>query len=127
MKTSTWIFISIMATALVAGGCAETFLVGKDGKGYFLGSTNQRTYDRLCASGDLEKVVADTQLSEEMKDELYRYNCSEDRSSDKVKKLYASMTKVQRKDIKNAFKANGYDINYLPCCGDSINSTSGTL
>lgn len=127
MKTKTWIFICIAAAVFFTSACSETFLVNKDGKGYFLGSTSQYTYDRLCASGDLERVLASTQFSKEMKDDLFKYNCSDERSFDKVKKIYSSMTAEQRKDIKTAFKANGYEINYLPCCGDTINSTSGGL
>jgi hypothetical protein len=125
MKTS--LFISIAGIALVCGACNPTFLVSKEGKGYFLGSNSRAKYDMLCTSGDLEKVLASTQLSMEMKDTLYRSNCSAERSADKVQQIYVSMTPDQRKDIKNAFRKAGYDINYLPCCGDQINDTSGQL
>ncbi len=111
----TWLFISIVGMALVAAACTSTFLVYKNGKAYFLGSNSKAKYTMLCASGDLEKVLAATHLSKDMKDALYKYNCSAERSGDKIKQVYASMTIEQRKDIKNAFKSNGYDINYIEC------------
>lgn len=112
---------------MICGACADTFLVHKDGNGYFLGSKSKAAYEMLCVSGDFEKVLAATHLSKEMKDTLYQYNCSAERSSDKVKEIYASMTREQRKDVKKAFNMNGYDINYMPCCGETINDTSGQM
>ena len=123
----TWLILTVAGTVLLAGACSSTFLFGKDGRGYFFGSDSKAVYDMLCASGDLEKVLADTHLDAEMKQSLYAYNCSAERSTEKVKQIYASLAPQQRKDIRTAFKNNGYDINYLPCCGDSINSTSGRM
>ncbi len=116
----TWFFITIAGMALLTGACSSEFLVYKDGRGYFLGSNSKAKYEMLCASGDLEKVLAATMhLSKEMKDALYKYNCSDERSGDKIKQLYASMTVEQRKDIKSAFRKNGYEINQGPgCCAD---------
>jgi hypothetical protein len=106
-----WLFIGLAGIVLVTGACTPMFMVGKDGKGGFLGSTSKDMYEMLCASGDMKKVLASTHLSKEMKDAFYQYNCSEERSRDKLKKLYASMTSKQRKDLRKAFKANGYKIN----------------
>ncbi|MCK9419357.1 MAG: hypothetical protein M0R70_08270 [Nitrospirae bacterium] len=112
----TWFALSIAAMVLFTSACTSTFLVYKDGKGYFLGSGSNAKFNMLCASGDLEKVLAaTTQLSPEMKDSFYKYNCSIERSGDKVKQLFVTMTKEQRKDIRSAFKANGYDINRMAC------------
>ncbi len=108
-------FLVIVAAAIIAGGCSSTFLVSKDGKGYFFGSKSEAIYRMLCESGDLSKVLADVNLPKEMKDDLYRYNCSSERSGEKVKQIFASMNHDQRKDLRAAFKNNGYDINYLPC------------
>ena len=108
----TWLFIIIAAMALAAGACSSTFMVSKgEGKRGYLGSNSKTMYDMLCVSGDLEKVLEATHLSKEMKDTFYKYNCSAERSSDKVKQLFLSMTCEERKDIKTAFKANGYSIN----------------
>ncbi len=110
-KMKTRFFISIFGMALAAGACASTFLVGKGQHAYFLESNSKAKYDMLCVSGDLEKVLAFTHLSTEIKDSFYKYNCSAERSSDKIKQLYASLTVEQRKDIESAFRKNGYDIN----------------
>lgn len=108
------------------GACSSTFVVTKDGRGYQWGSDSKAVYKMLCESGDLRKVLADTGMPEKMKDDIYRYNCSEERSGEKIRQLYATMTGEQRKDLRTAFIKNGYDINYIPCC-DVINSTSGRL
>jgi len=103
-----------VAAALISA-CSSTMLVSKDGKGYFLGSGSNPLYRMLCESGDLKKVLADTRLPEETKEGLYKYNCSSERSGEKVKQIYASLTAAERKDLRLAFTRNGYDINYLPC------------
>lgn len=113
MKKS--VLIVLATVAVVAAGCSSTFLVSKDGKGYFLGSKSEAIYRMLCDSGDLKKILSDTKFSQGLKNDLYRYNCSSERSGDKVKEIYASMAPEQRKELRNAFKGNGYDINYLPC------------
>jgi len=111
-----FIMIALGGIALIASACnSSSFLVYKDGHGYFLGSNSNAKYDLLCDSGDLEKVLASSHLSKDMKDALYKYNCSAERSSEKIKQLYVSMTPDQRKDIKRAFRSNGYEINYMAC------------
>jgi hypothetical protein len=115
-----WIVIGIAGMVMVTGACTPMFLVGKGEQNGFFGSSAKPMYEMLCTSGDLLKVLASTQLSQEMKDALYRYNCSEERSRDNLKKVYASMTSKQRKDLRTAFKANGYKINKGAggCCAD---------
>ena len=107
--------ISIIGMALLTGACSSTFLVVKDGQSTFVGSDSKVKYDLLCASGDLEKVLADTHLETAMKDTLYKYNCSTERSSERVKQIFATLTVEQRKDIKSAFRKNGYEINKIFC------------
>jgi hypothetical protein len=60
-------------------------------------------------------VLEDTHFSKEMKEAFYQAICSAERSSDKVKKLFVSMMSEQRKDIRIAFKKNGYEINGGGC------------
>jgi hypothetical protein len=104
----TWIIFII-------SGCSSTFLVSKDGKGYFFGSKSDAIYRMLCDSGDLRKILKDaTKIKEDTKDAIYQANCV-NRSGEKVKEIYAAMTPEERKDLRNAFKLNGYDINYMPC------------
>jgi hypothetical protein len=113
----TWLLISCAAILLSTCACSSTFLVYKEGKGgSFLGSSSKRTYDLLCASGDLDKVLADTHLEPAIKNSLYKYSCSTtERSAEMVQQIYASMTVEQRKDIKSAFRKNGYAINKFAC------------
>lgn len=111
-----WFLISVAGLALLTGACSPTFLVSKAGSekpGRYLGSKTMSAM--LCESGDLAKVLEDTHFSKELKEEFYQYNCSAERSHDKVKQLYASMTSEQRKDIRSAFKKNGYSINSGSC------------
>ena len=90
-------------------------LVAKSGSGYILGSDSNAMHTMLCESGDLRKILLDAQLGLGTKDDLYRYNCSPDRSRDKVKQVYASMVPAERKALRVAFKSNGYEINAMHC------------
>ena len=111
----TWLFISIVVMAFLTGACTDTFLLGKGRTGYFYGCKSNAMFEMLCTSGDLEKVLLASHLSQEMKDTIYKYNCSAERSGAKVKQIYASMTVEERKDIKHAFRKNGYEINRILC------------
>ncbi|MCK9419700.1 MAG: hypothetical protein M0R70_10005 [Nitrospirae bacterium] len=114
-------FIAIACMAVLIGACSPStdFLVLKHGRGYYVGSNSNARYEMLCTSGEMDKVLASSKLSMELKNSLYKYSCSEERSGEKVKQLYAAMTVEQRKDIKNAFRINGFDINQGPgCCAD---------
>jgi hypothetical protein len=112
-----FLIIYLASFLLITSACTSTFLVYKEGKGAtFLESSSKGKYDLLCASGDLAKVLADSHLEPAMKSSLYRYNCSPtERSSAKFKQVFSTMTVAQRKDIKSAFRKNGYAINKLPC------------
>jgi hexokinase len=105
----------ITAMALLAAACGSTFVASKDGRGYYLGSGSNAAYKMFCESGDLKKILSETQLPQEMKDSMFEYNCGTGQSKEKVKQLFASMTPEQRKDLRTAFRKNGYDINYIPC------------
>ena len=113
----TWLIITIVGMGMLTSACAtSTFMIGKSGsekRGVFLGT--KALQEMLCGSGEMEKILAATHLSKEMKDTFYQYNCSAERSSDKVKQLYASMTTEQRRDIRTAFKKYGYAINGGAC------------
>jgi len=112
----SWLLIVSIGMLLMTGACTSMFMVGKGEKrGVFLGSNSQAAYDMLCASGDLRVVLEATHLNRELKDTLYQYSCSEERSSDKVKRLYAAMTSEQKKDIMTAFKEKGFSINGGTC------------
>lgn len=110
-------WFAMIGMTMLIGGCASgsTFIASKDGKGYYLGNSSSAAYEKFCRSGDLRKILADTSLAQEMRDDLYQKNCGAVRSSDEVRKLYASLSPAQRKELRQAFKRNGYDINYIPC------------
>lgn len=108
----TWAVV----TAAVATGCSTTFRISKEGKGYIWGSNSKAIYAMLCESGDLKKILADAAaLPPETRDNLYRFNCTSERSGAKVKDIYAAMTPEERKGLRQAFKRNGYDINAMTC------------
>jgi len=115
------LFAGIAAVALVTGACSSsTFLVHKGGKAYYLGNESKTMEAMICDSGDLKKILSGTELTKQMKTDLYRYNCSAEKSGKQVKEIYALMTPGQRKGLRVAFKENGYDINYRPCCGAPV-------
>ncbi len=110
----TW-YVIIAGMVFFAAGCSSTFLLVKNGSGYMLGSDSKEVYRMLCESGDLKKILSDAQLRQEAKDDLYKYNCSPERSRDKVKQVYAAMVPEERKALRIAFKSNGYEINAMHC------------
>jgi hypothetical protein len=109
-----WLMI-IAGMAAFAAGCSSTFLMVKNGSGYMLGSESKEVYHMLCESGDLQKILAEAELRQQEKDDLYKYNCSPERSRDKVKQVFASMVPAERKALRLAFKSNGYEINAMHC------------
>jgi hypothetical protein len=116
----TWFLIGIASMVLITGACGPPmFLVSKKGddrRGQFLGKKSNIMYELMCESGGLLKVLeTTTQFSKEMKEAFFHANCSADRSFDKVRKIYKAMTREQRKDIRTAFKKNGYEINSGGC------------
>ena len=105
-----------LCIAAAAGGCSSTFSIAKEGgRSYFFGSRDQGFYTMMCESGDLTRILNDTSLQVEIKNALYKGNCSADRSSEKVKEIYASLTAEQRKELRLAFKKHGYEVNYMMC------------
>ena len=109
------ILIAFCITAF-AGGCASTFTLAKEGgREHIFGNKDEELYKMLCESGDLAGILADTPLKGEIKDALYRANCAADRSKEKVKEIYTSLTAGQRRDLRLAFKRHGYEVNYMIC------------
>ena len=111
----TLLSIVVLLSAMAISACTDTFLVSKDGKGYFVGSKSKNLHRMLCDTGDLKKILADTALPGAMSADLYKYNCTVEKSGKKVREMYVAMSPVQRKELRTAFRRNGYDINYMPC------------
>jgi hypothetical protein len=100
---------------LLAGCSATTFIISKDGRAYYLGTKSKSLHAMICASGDLKRVLADTTITGDLKDEFYRYNCTDEQSKEKVVALYTFLTPEEKEQLKRAFRRLGYDINYVPC------------
>ena len=105
----------LLAVLFFAGCATTTFIVSKDGRAYYLGTKSNALYNMLCRSGDLEHALAETSVPDDLKKDFYRYNCSEERSREKVISLYTFFTPVEKEELKSAFRRHGYDINYVPC------------
>jgi len=103
-----------MFGALFLWGCSgSTFLVSKDCYTDYLGSTVEVFNKTLCASGDFKKILDDTKLPQDVKQSLYQAQCV-DHSRENVKKIYASLTPEQKRDLKFNFQMQGYYVNYKP-------------
>ena len=109
------VFLLLFAIAGSSACTSSTFFVSKDGQGYYWGNDSKDAYKMFCETGELRNILTDTALSQATKDDLYHYTCGAERSNEKARQLYASLTPAQRKDLRSAFKKHGYDINYLPC------------
>lgn len=104
--------IIILAAVVTFWGCTSTFFIAKEGgRSCAFGDNRAELYRVLCA-GDLKEILADTKLPQEIKDEIYKYNCSPtEHSSKMVGQVYSSLTEEQRGELRQAFRKQGYLIN----------------
>ncbi len=107
--------IYIFILALLINGCSSTFILYKEGKGYYFGSERKELNTMLCERGDLKRVLERISLiTSEKKELFYRYTCLEpDRV--KIRELFSTLTEDERKELKGSFRKEGYDINLVPC------------
>ncbi len=105
----------VLATLILAGCGATTFIISKDGRAYYLGSKSKSLHAMVCMSGDLEHILSETSMPDYLKDEFYRYNCTHEQSKEKVVAIYTFFTPEEKEQLKRAFRRHGYDINYVPC------------
>ncbi|MGE5237449.1 MAG: hypothetical protein ACM3ON_01465 [Chloroflexota bacterium] len=115
MKGSKALFAGLLLAMVVAGCAPTTFIISKDGRAYYLGRKSESLYNMLCRSGDLERILAETSMPDDLKKEFYRYNCSGERSKEKVVSLYLFLSPEEKEDLQRAFRRHGYTINYVPC------------
>ncbi len=107
--------ISILIISIIVSGCASTFLVYKDGKAQYFGSNRKEIQELLCKTDDLKRVLEQAKTIDELtRQSLYKYTCLE-LNGEQVKKIYSDLSPEQRKDLRLAFRKEGYDINYYPC------------
>jgi hypothetical protein len=109
------VFAGVVAAALFAGCAPTTFIISKDGRAYYLGRKSPVLHAMLCTSGDLKRVLDETSIPEELKKDLYRYNCTEEHSKEKVVSLYLFLSPEEKEQLKSAFRRHGYTINFVPC------------
>jgi hypothetical protein len=116
MNRKRMLLTAALIALLALQACASTFVASKGGKGYYVGSSSNAAYRMFCESGDMQRILdATTTIGQDKKDDLYGSNCGPDRSNERVRKVFASMTTEQRRDLRQAFKKNGYDINAMRC------------
>ncbi len=107
---------ALILCAIFAAGCSPaTFLISKDGESAFFGRERSSFYRLLCTGEELKTILADADLSSDVKNDLYHYTCSDQRSYDKVVSLYVFLTPDEKKKLKSAFIKHGYEVNYLNC------------
>ena len=106
--------IFLVMALLTTAACTSTLRAGKAGTDFILGSSSDTGHALLCESGDLQRVLGDTTLTESVKDALMQHICLRARSSEKTRQLYRSLTDEQQKDLLRAFKRHGYDV-YAAC------------
>jgi len=115
MKLSTRLITAALLCILFAGCGPTTFIISKDHRAYYLGRKSESLHTMLCKSGDLEQILSETIMPDDLKKELYRFNCTEERSKEKVISLYLFLTPEEKEDFKSVFRRYGYTINYVPC------------
>ncbi|MBI5102081.1 MAG: hypothetical protein HZB33_09645 [Nitrospirae bacterium] len=115
MKTYTALLAAVLSAVFLMGCGATTFIISKDNRAYYLGRKSDSLHRMICLSGDLEAVLAETSIPDDLKKDLYRYNCTDERSKEKVVALYSYLTPEEKLELQSAFRRHGYTINYVPC------------
>lgn len=103
----------LLTIVLAIAGCASTFLVSKNCITDFLGSEDAAIRNQLCNSGDLLKILDDTQLTQSEKNSLYQAQCTNP-SEKTFRKNYAALDTEKKKDLQFTFQKHGYYVNYKP-------------
>jgi len=112
---SRFIFFILVLSFLLTGCSPSTFIISKNGRAYYFGRESDRLFNTLCVSGDLRDILDETSLPERIHNNLYKYNCTEERSEQKVIATFLFMTPEEKKALKRSFIRHDYTINYVPC------------
>jgi len=105
----------LIAVFAVTSCKPTTFIVSKGNKAYYFGRESRGLKKMVCDSGDLKAVLRRAKIPAKLKDDFFRYVCTEKRSKAKVLALYTFLTPDEKKSLKRAFALEGYMINYVPC------------
>ena len=113
-----FIYGGLLVAVLLASGCASSgnFMVYKNAKHFYVTSTGPELKRILCDSGDMDKITMDSQLPPMLQRDLKDGICSSNKVKERLMTLLEGMTKQQRTALKEAFRANGYDINVVANC-----------
>jgi hypothetical protein len=109
--------VAVLAALLSGCGTSSNFVLYKSGTGkhFFVNSTRPEIKTYLCDTGDLEKVLNDSTLPANVRQDLVSSICATAKVKEKVLQVLDSMTKEQRSELKSAFQRNGYDVNIINC------------
>ena len=102
----------VLLFVLLAGGCAgRNFVLYKDGNSFYLTSDCARRKQVLCDSGDFDRVVADSKLTAQVREELKTGVCGAGGGREAVLALLGRMSGAEYSAFLDAFRRNGYEIN----------------
>lgn len=107
--------IAALLLALLAGCGPTTFLVSKDGYSAYFGRRNTGLSQRLCTSGDLQRILASADIAPVARDGFYRYSCTDEYSRDTLLSLYQFLSPGEKKELMRAFARFGYEVNLVRC------------
>ncbi len=110
-----FILFSVIFIFIIAACQPSTFVISKGTRAYYFGRESKGLYRLLCETGDLKKVLRDSDIPVYLKEDFYRYICTDHRSEEKVISLYQFLTPEERRSLKRAFIKHGYTVNYVPC------------
>jgi len=108
----TLIASAVLVSALMVGGCSSgSFMVYKDGRNFYVTSDCAERKRTVCDSGDIDRVVRDSNLPAPLQMELKNGICPVGKAANSVQATLDRMTDEQRAALKGAFRKNGYEIN----------------
>jgi len=115
MKNMFGVFGALAALLFFAGCGPSTFILNKDGVAAYFGREEGFLHTLLCDAGDLKKVLSETGIPGNIQQDLYRYNCTAERSAEKLISLYLYLSPEEKLELQRAFKKHDYVINYINC------------
>lgn len=115
MRITIPILTALMLTIFFTGCSSTTFIISKNSKAYYFGRDSKVLRAMLCDSGELKEILSETTIEEDIRNELYRYNCTDEHSKEKVVSIYLFLSPEEKEQLKRAFRNHDYTINYVPC------------
>lgn len=109
-----WSGLGIVFTVsvLLVGGCASNnFLVYKDGSNFYVTNNCAARQLLLCDSGDIGRIVAGSALPPSLQEKIKEAICMPGATRADLHEILNDMTDAQLAALKQAFRANGYEIN----------------